>query len=98
MKVFQRIISPLKASIPVLWYRCLKSHISAINVQPSWLMNFAQGKQVLKFHWILAEKRELEDSMHCGPALVWRVSRNAFDMCGILTFLTLGEYESKCQF
>ena len=37
------------------------SHISAINLYPSWQMDFAQGKEIMKFHWILSEKSVLKD-------------------------------------
>ena len=39
----------------------LRSYISAINLYPSWLMNLAQGKEIMKIHGILSVKSVLED-------------------------------------
>ena len=38
-----------------------RSYISVINLYPSWLMNLAQGKEIMKFHGILSAKSVLED-------------------------------------
>ena len=38
-----------------------RSYIYATNLYPSWLMNLAQGKEIIKFHGILSAKSVLED-------------------------------------
>ena len=38
-----------------------RSYISTINLYPSWLMNLAQGKEIMKIHGILSVKSVLED-------------------------------------
>ena len=66
-KCFQSSISHMRARfISFMIEASEKSHlwrsyISVINLYPSWLMNLAQGKEIMKFHGILSAKSVLED-------------------------------------
>ena len=66
-KCFQSSISHMRACfISFMTEGSEKSHlwrsyISVINLYPSWLMNLAQGKEIMKFHGILSAKSVLED-------------------------------------